>query len=95
VAIMKKGIFYYRNNLLNSVEIERKLGIPPRTLRRYTAFSRDSESKFYLDETEPEKMVKEADSISYEELMKIHMELSVPDFDMKAETLNPDLLDII
>jgi hypothetical protein len=92
IHIMKQGVFYYRNNIMNSVLIEKKLGIPPRTLRRYVAFSRDHESKFYLEETESEKMIKEAYSMSYEELMKIQME---HEMGIKIDILDPNLLDII
>lgn len=73
ISIMKKGIYLFRHNIINSVQIERKLKIPPRTLRRYVAFSRDPESKFYLEETDKEKLMRKASTMSYDELMKNYM----------------------
>ena len=96
VSIMKKGIFFHRNGIMNTVEIEKRLGIPPRTLRRYVSFSRDPKSKFFLDETRPERIMKEASLMSYEELMSIHLKHEVKTElleEPKVDMLDPDLLD--
>ena len=61
---VRQAIYVYRNGEMNSVQIERVLGVPPRTLRRYVAESLDpSNRQFYLAETALERqgrMIKEA-----------------------------------
>ena len=49
--IMMKAIYIYRNNLMNTVEIKKKLDVPARTLRRYVNMSKDPHNEFYLPET--------------------------------------------
>lgn len=55
--IMVEAIFIYRNNLMNTVEIRKKLDVPARTLRRYVNFSKDPDSEFYLPQTDYEIML--------------------------------------
>ena len=52
--IMAEAIYFYRNNLMNTVEIRKKLNVPARTLRRYINFSKDPDSEFYLPQTDYE-----------------------------------------
>jgi hypothetical protein len=61
---VRQAIYVYRNGEMNSVQVERLLGVPPRTLRRYVAESLDPTNRqFYLAETALERqgrMIKEA-----------------------------------
>ena len=54
---MVQAIYIYRNNLLNTVEIRKKLDVPPRTLKRYVNMSKDPNSEFYLSKTTHEIML--------------------------------------
>ncbi len=51
LPIVQAAVFVWRNGGMNTVQIERKFGIPPRTLKRYVTLSKDPESPIYLKET--------------------------------------------
>ena len=55
--IMVEAIYIYRNNLMNTIEIRKKLDVPARTLRRYVNLSKDPDSEFYLPQTDYENML--------------------------------------
>jgi hypothetical protein len=55
LKLMKKAISIFRNGLMNSVQIEKKFDVPPRSLRRYLKFSKDPDDTFYLEKTQHEK----------------------------------------
>jgi hypothetical protein len=51
LPIVQAAVCLYRKGGLNTVQIERKFGIPPRTLKRYVTLSKDPEGPIYLKET--------------------------------------------
>lgn len=55
---MMKAIYLYRARNLSKQDIWRNLEVPPRSLQRYVKYSYTKESKFYIAETECEKIKK-------------------------------------
>lgn len=55
---MMKAIYLYRARNISMQEIWRLLEVPPRSLQRYVKYSYIKESKFYIAETECEKIKK-------------------------------------
>lgn len=56
LSVLRKAIYLYRTGLGNSVQIERLLKVPARTLRRYVNESMDPHNKmFYIPETPHER----------------------------------------
>jgi hypothetical protein len=51
LPIVQAAVYTYRNGGMNTIQIEKKFGIPPRTLKRYITWSEDPESPIYLKET--------------------------------------------
>ena len=51
LPIAQAAVYVWRNGGMNTVQIEKKFGIPPRTLKRYVTWSKDPESPIYLRET--------------------------------------------
>lgn len=60
LSIVRNAIYMYRNGVCNSVQIERLLQVPARTLRRYVNESMDKSCKlFYMPETPHERRGRE------------------------------------
>lgn len=60
LSVVRKAIYLYRNGVCNSVQIERLLQVPARTLRRYVNESMDDTCKlFYMPETAHERRGRE------------------------------------
>lgn len=53
---MAIAIHNYRNGYMNTVQIEKLMNVPPRTLRRYIILSKDPKSPFYMKETNHEQL---------------------------------------
>jgi hypothetical protein len=62
---VRHAIYLYRNGEANSVEVERRLGVPARTLRRYVQESFDpTNEQFYLEETILERRGRQVQEVS-------------------------------
>ncbi len=60
LSVVRKAIYLFRNGVGNSVQIERLLQVPARTLRRYVGESLDpSNALFYVPETPHERRGRE------------------------------------
>jgi hypothetical protein len=62
---MRQAVYLYRNGLANSVQIQRRLDVAPRTLRRYVDDSKDPSCKqFFMRETMHERCGREVQEAS-------------------------------
>ena len=65
LSVVRHAIYLYRNGEANSVEVERRLGVPARTLRRYVQESLDpTNEQFYLEETVLERRGRQVQEVS-------------------------------
>jgi hypothetical protein len=64
LGLLRRALFVYRNGHMNSVEIQRLIGVPARTLRRYVADSCDpGNAQLYLPETDMERRRREVQKV--------------------------------